>query len=113
MPRGYAAVCAAIARPAWSRPYATSGCASVPWVQRARSNSPSRRDSVLECASVVYLRARAPSAHCANVTLPAPVAAIASRMRGSSHSGAWSAMRGHHAGPEASPQSAGFSTIHG
>eukprot|EP00965_Chrysotila_dentata_P008291 270915-Pleurochrysis_carterae.AAC.1 len=33
-------------------------------------------------------------------------------MRGNSHSGAWLRNRGHHARPSASPQSAGFSTIH-
>eukprot|EP00965_Chrysotila_dentata_P214051 6187998-Pleurochrysis_carterae.AAC.1 len=45
--------------------------------------------------------------------LSAPAAVSAARMHGRSQSGAWSATRGHHAGPAASPQSAGFSSIHG
>eukprot|EP00965_Chrysotila_dentata_P125953 4162900-Pleurochrysis_carterae.AAC.1 len=112
-PGGYAAACAASARPAWSRPYATSRCASAPCVQSAIRSAPTWGESAPLCASVVYLRARAPSAHCANVTDPAPVVSNASRMQGSSHMGAWSAMQGHHAGPAASPQSAGFSNAHG
>eukprot|EP00965_Chrysotila_dentata_P031657 1055533-Pleurochrysis_carterae.AAC.1 len=102
-PGGYAAACAASARPAWSRPYATSGCASAPCVQSAMRSAPTWGESAPLCASVVYLRARAPSAHCASVTDLAPAASSASRMQGSSHIGAWSAMRGHHAGPAASP----------
>eukprot|EP00965_Chrysotila_dentata_P063748 2112686-Pleurochrysis_carterae.AAC.1 len=62
---------------------------------------------------VVCFSTRAPSAHWANVTLSAPAAVKAARIRGRSNSGAWSAMRGHHAGLVASPQSAGFSSIHG
>eukprot|EP00965_Chrysotila_dentata_P077872 2568917-Pleurochrysis_carterae.AAC.1 len=110
IPSGYAAACAASAIPAWSLPYATSGWAPAPCVHRASRSRP--RDGVSEraCARVVYFRARAPSAHCAKVTVCASALRIASRTRGSSHSGAWSAMRGHHAGPPASPQSAGFST---
>eukprot|EP00965_Chrysotila_dentata_P087782 2898515-Pleurochrysis_carterae.AAC.1 len=45
------------------------------------------------------------------VTISAPVVSRASRMRGNSHSGAWSLNLGHHAAPFLSPQSAGFSTI--
>eukprot|EP00965_Chrysotila_dentata_P102692 3390497-Pleurochrysis_carterae.AAC.1 len=86
MPRGYAAACAASALPAWSRPYATSGCASVPWVQRAQASAARCVPSSRACASVVYLRARAPSAHWAKVTSSAPVAASASRTSGRSHS---------------------------
>eukprot|EP00965_Chrysotila_dentata_P229180 6197028-Pleurochrysis_carterae.AAC.1 len=55
------------------------------------------------CATVVYFLARAPSAHCAKVTAPAPVSRIAACILGRSQIGAWSAMRGHHAGPAGSP----------
>eukprot|EP00965_Chrysotila_dentata_P057024 1891843-Pleurochrysis_carterae.AAC.1 len=47
------------------------------------------------------------------VTRSAPADARAARTHGSSHSGAWSAKAGHHAGPCGSPQSAGFSSTQG
>eukprot|EP00965_Chrysotila_dentata_P234690 6200329-Pleurochrysis_carterae.AAC.2 len=83
-------------------------------VQRARSSAPRNGPNVRAYAVVVYFRARAPSAHCAKVMLPASAAASSACTRGRSHSGAWSAMRRDHAGLMAAPQSARFSsTIHG
>eukprot|EP00965_Chrysotila_dentata_P233425 6199570-Pleurochrysis_carterae.AAC.2 len=65
------------------------------------------------CERGVLARARPQRAHWAKVTSSAPVAARASRTSERSHSGAWSAMRGHQAGPSELPQSAGFSRAHG
>eukprot|EP00965_Chrysotila_dentata_P137386 4544404-Pleurochrysis_carterae.AAC.1 len=58
---------------------------------------------------VVYLRACAPRAHCANVTIPAPTSFSAPRIAGRSQIGACGANCGHHARPHEAPQSAGFS----
>eukprot|EP00965_Chrysotila_dentata_P178254 5887245-Pleurochrysis_carterae.AAC.2 len=88
MPRG--------ARPAWSRPYATSGCESTPCAHLASRNG-------CRWGERAHFHARAPSAHCANVTGPAPTCSNAPPIRGRSHIGAWPAMRGYHAGPPASP----------
>eukprot|EP00965_Chrysotila_dentata_P036684 1221444-Pleurochrysis_carterae.AAC.1 len=113
MRRGYAAARAARALPFASRPCATSPCPRVPWVHCAISSSRNPARMPRAHATVVYLRAAAPSAHCANVTNSAPALARASRTTGSSQIGAWSANRPHHASPPSSPQSAGFSSAHG
>eukprot|EP00965_Chrysotila_dentata_P140655 4650519-Pleurochrysis_carterae.AAC.1 len=63
-------------------------------------------------ATVVSLRAGAPSAHCAKEIAPARVSDSACRTAGNTHRGAWDANLGHHATPSGSPQSAGFSTAH-
>eukprot|EP00965_Chrysotila_dentata_P084970 2804854-Pleurochrysis_carterae.AAC.1 len=63
---------AALASPRSSLPCATDGCPLRPCAHCA---SPSVRippPSPREWATVVYLRVGAPSAHCANVTRPAP-----------------------------------------
>eukprot|EP00965_Chrysotila_dentata_P134224 4438660-Pleurochrysis_carterae.AAC.1 len=47
------------------------------------------------------------------MTVPAPASCSTPRIRGRSQIGAWSAILGHHAGLDGSPQSAGFSSAHG
>eukprot|EP00965_Chrysotila_dentata_P030067 1001171-Pleurochrysis_carterae.AAC.1 len=72
MPAGYAAVRAARASPVLSLPCATSSCPPVPCAHCAARSASRRPCSARAQASVVYLRTRAPSAHCANVTCTAP-----------------------------------------
>eukprot|EP00965_Chrysotila_dentata_P186737 6165639-Pleurochrysis_carterae.AAC.2 len=102
-----------LARPCASRPYATVGWPSSPRVHTALRRRPRCGDRAAACASVVYLRAAAPSAHWANVVATAWAASSAARALGSIQSGAWSRKRGHHATPPSSPQSAGCSSADG
>eukprot|EP00965_Chrysotila_dentata_P118632 3922089-Pleurochrysis_carterae.AAC.1 len=68
---GYAAAAAARALPASSLPCATCRCPPSPCVQTAVSSAPRCARAFGEKATVVNLRAGAPSAHCAKVTTPA------------------------------------------
>eukprot|EP00965_Chrysotila_dentata_P173299 5720328-Pleurochrysis_carterae.AAC.1 len=99
IPFGYAAACLARATPAASRPCATSSCPPDPCTHCAASRSAHLPSRPRAYAIVVYLRERAPSAHCAKVTMPAPIPPSASHIAGITHIGACVANCGHHARP--------------
>eukprot|EP00965_Chrysotila_dentata_P064753 2147108-Pleurochrysis_carterae.AAC.1 len=97
MPAGYAAAALARDAPLSSRPWATSSCPSTPCVHCAAARGAACRAARASSARVVYFRERAPSAHCAKVTVVPTAVSMAPSTAGYTHSGACVANRGHQA----------------